>query len=119
MIFFFDTCAIVDLLEEKKEYEQYASAEMVINVLNLIEYDYYCIKTNKKDRKLLYQYLKEFCLPITDDIIQEAMEFRYKYRQKDISYVDAIGYCMAKKNKLKFLTGDHAFKDFPNVEFVK
>jgi len=33
--------------------------------------------------------------------------------------VDCIGYIIAKKSGVQFLTGDEHFKDFENVEFVK
>ena len=36
-----------------------------------------------------------------------------------ISYTDAVGYVMSKSLGLKFLTGDEAFKNLENVEFVK
>ena len=32
---------------------------------------------------------------------------------------DCIGYIMAKKLNIKFLTGDKEFENFLNVEFVK
>ncbi len=36
-----------------------------------------------------------------------------------ISYVDAIGYSLAQRRKLRFLTGDRAFKGLPGVAFVR
>ena len=36
-----------------------------------------------------------------------------------LSFIDCIGYYLAKKNKAKFLTGDEKFKNMENVEFVK
>ena len=32
---------------------------------------------------------------------------------------DCVGYVVAKRVGVKFLTGDREFKDMPNVEFVK
>jgi predicted nucleic acid-binding protein len=53
--------------------------------------------------------------------IDEAMKLRLALEKKklDISYVDALGYYLAKKHGVKFLTGDRHFKDLDNVEFVK
>jgi len=36
-----------------------------------------------------------------------------------LSYVDALGYTIAKAHNLRFLTGDAAFEGIANVEFVK
>ncbi|MEK6962989.1 MAG: PIN domain-containing protein [Nanoarchaeota archaeon] len=116
---FFDTYALIELLKGSKNYIQYSNNEIITSMLNLIEFDYYCIKHNRKDRKTLYQYLKEFCIPIDDDTILKANEFKFKNKQKGISSVDSVGYWLAKKNNIKFLTGDMAFKDLPHVEFVK
>ena len=38
---------------------------------------------------------------------------------KDFSYADANGYIVAKKMKVKFLTGDEEFSGMKNVKFVK
>jgi predicted nucleic acid-binding protein len=40
-------------------------------------------------------------------------------RKVDLSYADAIGYAVSLRLKLKFLTGDEAFKNLENVAFVK
>ena len=35
------------------------------------------------------------------------------------SYIDCIGYMVAKRLNIKFLTGDKDFEDLDNVKFVK
>jgi predicted nucleic acid-binding protein len=37
----------------------------------------------------------------------------------DVSYTDALGYYLAGRMKIPFLTGDRWFKDLKNVEFVR
>lgn len=86
--------------------------------------------------ELYYKYLKEFgkkfaekiyvkflatVVDFDDDTIKKAMEFRLRMRKKgkQFSYTDAIGYIVAKENKVKFLTGDVEFKGLKNVKFVK
>ncbi len=119
-IFFFDTYALIKLIEGEPSYERYENSEIVICCLNLIEFDYHFIKEGWKGRASLFQYLKGFCVPIDDETIQAATEWRYENRKKNISYADAVSYCLAKKHKIKFLTGDQAFRDITaNVEFVK
>ena len=52
--------------------------------------------------------------------IEGAMKLRLKLKKKgfDISYADAIGYYLAQKSNVKFLTGDKWFKDLEGVEFI-
>ncbi len=52
----------------------------------------------------------------------EACKVKLELRKsvnKNISFVDALGYYMARSKGIKFLTGDDAFKGLKNVEFVK
>jgi predicted nucleic acid-binding protein len=42
-----------------------------------------------------------------------------KKEKKNLSYVDALGYIIAGKLGIKFLTGDNAFGGMENVEYVK
>ena len=56
---------------------------------------------------------------IKDSIIKEANEFKAKNRKLKLSYVDCIGYVLARSFGVKFLTGDEGFRNIENVEFVK
>ena len=58
-------------------------------------------------------------IDIKDIDIIEACKFRFLHRAKKLSYADCIGYALAKRNGLKFLTGDRRFEGLENVEFVK
>jgi len=42
-----------------------------------------------------------------------------KSNKSNLSYVDCIGYILAKELKVGFLTGDREFEGMDNVEFVK
>lgn len=42
-----------------------------------------------------------------------------KVKCKDLSIPDVIGYIIAKRHGVPFLTGDSGFEGFDNVEFVK
>jgi predicted nucleic acid-binding protein len=48
------------------------------------------------------------------------MKLRSKLKKNgcDISYADALGYYLALKSNVKFLTGDNWFKGLEGVEFV-
>lgn len=45
--------------------------------------------------------------------------FRWEYKNRRISMADAIGFTLAAKLGVPFLTGDRQFEDLPNVEFVR
>ena len=49
--------------------------------------------------------------------IKNAMDL--KTTKRNLSIPDAVGYTVAKRLGIKFLTGDTDFEDMENVEFVK
>ena len=51
--------------------------------------------------------------------VEAAMKLRFELRKLELSYADALGYHISKKAGLKFLTGDRAFAELPNVEFIR
>jgi hypothetical protein len=53
--------------------------------------------------------------------IKDEIRFRLemKNKKKYLSYVDALGYTIANRMDIPFLTGDMAFEDVPNAEYVK
>lgn len=52
-------------------------------------------------------------------IIADAMHFRYTHKKRNFSYIDSLGYTLARKQNRLFLTGDSQFKEFPSVLFVQ
>jgi len=61
--------------------------------------------------------LIDYCTPISLELLNRAAVFRMKHRH--LSYVDCLGYLMAMEMDIPFLTGDDAFRDLENVEFMK
>ena len=53
--------------------------------------------------------------------MKDGMKRRLELRKRrlDLSYADALGYAVSLRLRLKFLTGDDAFKNLDNVEFVR
>ena len=56
--------------------------------------------------------------PITKDII-DAAQYRFKRKKRNLSYIDCVGYSIARRLKLKFLTGDEQFQRERGVKYVK
>jgi predicted nucleic acid-binding protein len=61
--------------------------------------------------------LKNFIVEFDFEHIKLANQLKRKI--KGLSYVDCLGYIVALKNGVFFVTGDEGFKDLPNVEFIK
>ena len=74
---------------------------------------------NKSDAINFFKRYEEFIAPISNEIIIEAMDFRKQNYKQNLSYVDCIGYIIAKKMNIQFLTGDKQFEEMANVKFVK
>lgn len=122
MAYFLDTYAIIEFLKNNKAYEKYFKQSNITIRLDLMELYYKSLRDfGKKLADKFYSMFLAFAVDFDDETIKEAMEFRLEMHKKgkELSYTDAIGYTVAKKNKVRFLTGDEEFKDLPNVEFVK
>lgn len=118
--FVFDTYALLEIINGNKNYEKYLDAEPVINDFVLAELCYKLIRESNYERAEAYvDKYALFCKELEPEIIKQAMLFRAKNIKKAFSITDAIGYTMALRLGIKFLTGDKQFKDMKGVEFVK
>ena len=120
MTYYCDSYAIIALAESDPSYDNYQSIEIITSVLNIGEI--YQIILRKKGKEKADGWFKEInfkLLEITPDVIVGAIYFRHLHKKEDISLLDAVGYKLSLKHKLKFITGDQQFENLPNVEFVK
>ena len=116
--YFFDTYALFEVIRGNPKYEPYLDAQMAINIFNLAEFNYNLKKEYSKEKAdaVTAKYKSRIVKIAWNDIIN-AMDLKSKYRHLSIPH--AVGYSVAKRLNIKFLTGDDDFKDFENVEFVK
>ena len=120
MKYFFDTYAIVEIIRENKNYEKYKEEEIVTSILNVGELYYLLLREEgEKTADSWHQKLKQTAMLVDVDIIIKAMKFRFDNKSKKFSFIDCVGYVIAKDKGLKFLSGDKAFENVDNVEFVK
>ncbi len=115
---FFDTYALFEVIRGNPNYKIYQDIIVTTTVFNLAELNYGLKK--ETDRKTADDFTDKFALSlvaVTVSDVKEAMSLRF--RKKDLSIPDAIGYTVAQRLGLKFLTGDEDFKDMAGVEFVK
>lgn len=118
--YFLDTYAIIEMIKGNQNYSKYLNAESYTSVLNLYELYFNLLKEFGEEIAGLYfnKYLP-IKLDIKDEDIPSGSEFKLKHIKNNISYADALGYVIAARRGLKFLTGDKEFKNLPNVEFAK
>lgn len=121
--FFYDSYAVVEYLNGNKNYKPYFEGpDGVLTKLNLMEI--YFKALTGVGAKAATQVLDSFAQYLIDfdvDDIKGAMDLRLKLKNKglDISYADALGYYLARRLGMVFLTGDDEFKELGYVEFVK
>jgi len=119
--YFWDSYAIAEFLAGNRNYAGFSEEPVTITIFNLAEIYWIFIREYGEEKAdELYEEYKPCVVQIEDDTLKEAIKFRNEvYKNKKISYADAIGYIHAKKQGMIFLTGDKEFEDLENVEFVK
>lgn len=121
--YFYDSYAIIEYFDKNSKYKKYFTEDSgILTAPNLMEVSYSLQK--HFGFKSAVHYLEPFLPHVVGfDLsdIDEAMKLRLALEKKkmDISYVDALGYFLAKKHGVKFLTGDKHFDDLDNVEYVE
>ena len=116
--FFFDTYAIFEIIKGNPKYGPYTTSRIVTTIFNLAELNRNLKK--ERDKKVADEYTDkyfEFIIDVTLEDIKNAMDL--KITKKKLSIPDAIGYTVAKRLGIKFLTGDNDFEGMEDVEFVK
>jgi len=118
---FYDTYALYEIAKGSEVYKEYAQGyEIITTKMNLYELYYTLLKeSNKELAERFFNELNGDCADIKDEDIKLAAKFRFKEIKKGLSYIDCLGYVVAKSLGVKFLTGDKEFKGMENVEFVK
>ena len=118
--FFFDSYAIVELIQANQNYELYKEEPVTITLFNLAEiYWYALLRLDARIAATIYERFRSCVMDVDDETLKEAIQFRKTHKKRDLSYADCIGYVYASRHGMKFLTGDKEFEDLPNVEFVK
>lgn len=118
--YFFDSYAVIELVIGNKNYLEFIDEEVTITIFNLAEI-YWSALLNLEESKAnrIYETYSGSVVPISDEVLKEAIKFRKEQKKRDLSYTDCIGYIYAKKNNFVFLTGDKEFENMANVKFVK
>lgn len=115
--YFFDTYALVRLARGEPSYERFASEPVHTDVGCLYEFVRWLMKTenSSRAREALAGLHAERLATTDEDLLQAAKLLRQHPR---MSAQDALGYCIARRADMTFLTGDGAFRRLPGVELV-
>lgn len=119
-LYFFDSYALFEIIKGNKNYIEYTNADLILSKLNIFELYYGLLR--ETDEKTAFSMLNKyynFIIDFDKEIIEQAAKFRFLYKKSKFSMADCIGYMIAKRLGVKFLTGDKEFESMPNVEFVK
>lgn len=120
MKYFLDTYAIIEIIKKNKNYNKYEEEEIITSILNVGELYYSLLKEKgEKIADFWHESLKQTAIVPDIETVRKAMKFRFENKAKNFSFIDCVGYILAKERSLRFLTGDKAFEGFENVEFVK
>ncbi|MBN2518479.1 MAG: PIN domain-containing protein [Candidatus Altiarchaeota archaeon] len=119
--YFLDSYAIINILLGSREYAEIKLSEGLTTLVNLMEVQYFLHKQGV-DEEEIHETLSQLlpaCVNFSFNECFDAVKFRYKNSGKRLSYVDCLGYTIAKKRRVLFVTGDKEFKELPNVMFLR
>ncbi len=120
--FFYDSYAVLAYLSGNENYRLFFEEnDGLLTKLNLMEIYYrtlevHGVKAASQVVKVFAKYVIDFGVADIESSMKRRLELKKKGR--NISYADALGYFLALKNKVKFLTGDKWFEKLEGVEFV-
>ncbi len=118
--YFFDTYAIFEILKGNKNYEKYRKCRIITTKLNLFELYFGLLKeVDEETASINLKKYYEFIIDFDEEVIKKASSIKLQLNKRDVSMTDCIGYALAMKIGVKFLTGDKEFENLNNVEFVK
>jgi len=122
--YFADTYALVEILRGSPAYRPYADEELVTTEFNLLELAYALTRDYGRVKALEVLALVRAFIEIVetrDEDYVEAAELRARLRREGrrLSLIDALGYAVARRLGIPFLTGDREFRGLDGVVFVK
>ncbi|MBI2137146.1 PIN domain-containing protein [Candidatus Woesearchaeota archaeon] len=119
-MFFFDTYAIIEAFRGNPSYARFFDYSFIVTHLNVGEFYAYLLRNySKSEAEARLGEVAFTIVPMDNEIVKLATEFKMENNRRELSWADCIGYTAAIKLGLKFLTGDSQFRGMPDVEFVK
>ena len=121
--FFADSYAIIEILKGNENYRPYQAIPLVATEFNICEVAFaVCRDYPDKTHKVMALVRKMVVLKQTTDedyCSGAAMRRTTTSAGKKLSTIDCVGYSVARRLDIPFLTGDREFEDIDDVEFVR
>ncbi len=122
--YYADTYALVEILKGNPAYKRYADEELVTSEFNMLELAYALTKDYDEEKTVkILRVVRAFVTVVQprDEDYTKASVLRLELRKqgKNLSLIDALGYVLAKRLGMAFLTGDREFRNLDRVEYVK
>ncbi len=119
--YFFDSYALIAMLSGNPNYKRLKLNEGLTTLMNVMEVQYALLRKDveEKEIKRAVSDIMPSCVGFSEDDCYVAAKFRYVNGRKRLSYVDCLGYILAKKEGVEFVTGDKEFEGMNSVRFIK
>ncbi|MEK6859386.1 MAG: PIN domain-containing protein [Nanoarchaeota archaeon] len=115
-----DTYALMEIMNENSKFAHYLNSNFVIADITLAEFYGVILREHGEEKADFWlKKLENYAEQVSLSILIEVVKFRHENKEKNLSWVDAIGYIFAKQNNHLFVTGDKEFESLEGVEFVK
>jgi predicted nucleic acid-binding protein len=117
--YFYDSWAILEYLATGRLAAYFRSGRGVTTWLQVMEVFYALLRDGKPEPEArdLVAALQPHMINFSFEDVLGAMTIRIEMvrKKRNLSYVDAIGYYVARKRRLRFLTVDPGFRGLPGV----
>ncbi len=121
--FFADSYAIIEILKGNENYRPYQAATLVATEFNICEVAFaVCRDYPDKTHTIMERVRKMLVLKQTTDegyCSGAAMRRVTTSAGRKLSTIDCVGYSVARRFQIPFLTGDREFEDIDDVEYVR
>jgi predicted nucleic acid-binding protein len=121
--YFADSYALIEMLKGNENYRSFESERLITTEFNICEAGFaICRNYPTKASPVLKTVRKMVTLQATreEDYCSGAARRKEASGQgKKLSTIDCVGYSVANRLNIPFLTGDREFADMDNVQFVR
>ena len=122
--YYADTYALVEILKGNPAYERYAGEELITSEFNMLELAYALTRDYGEEKAVeILRIVRAFIAivqPRDEDYARAStLRLELKRQGRNLSLIDALGYVLAKRLNIRFLTGDREFRGLDGVEYVR
>ncbi len=119
--YFLDSYALIAILSGSEHYKEIDLNNGITTLSNLMEVQYYYHRKGVNDERIKdkLDYMLPMCISYSPIDCFDSVKFRFEKKDKKLSYVDSLGYTLARKRGVEFVTGDAQFSGMEGVRFLR